>query len=302
MIFETLNSVSSSDNVQISYGADGFMRLSGVFGVCGVRNRNERVYEYNNYKKCIDQLNVIIERDGGVAGEMEHPVDLNMHMENISHKVEALSIDENGVISGRICLLNTPKGLIAQEIVKGGLPLYISSRGFGDEDSNGNVKLEGIVTYDLVGTPGFEQAKLTLTEARKCLTESRSIFGGASSSCIVRLDEELQETEPVEVNQDLNTLITTAIADALNKAQTENSIDMSQVVTINLLEGYISDVVKTYIDECIDSLSESLGDDIDNLNARIDIMKEKLLHKMDDVKTSVKQPNVTRHRVYVHQA
>lgn len=218
-IYETLNDAKSMTIER----KDGLMTLSGTFGVCGVRNNNSRVYETSNYKKMVEEMQGRIKADGGIPGELEHPQYMNITLENISHKITDINIDENGVVSGTITLLNTPKGKIAQSIVEGGLPLFISSRAMGNVDpKTGAVTLEKISTYDLVGTPGFSQARLHLNESQmvefenKMLTEGKAevgndIYTQISDSNIFYVTEKEQETKienkPEENNMEMNEIL-----------------------------------------------------------------------------------------------
>ena len=179
MVFETLGKVS---DLQISEGNNNNeVRLSGVFGVCGVKNQNNRIYDRENYKAMVESLQQVIATEG-CPGELEHPNSMNINLENVSHKIESIEIDEQGTVTGTILLLNTPKGQIAKAIVEGGLPLFISSRGAGTITNEGRVTLSNIKTYDLVGTPGFAQAKLSLKENQtlECLNESLDENGNST--------------------------------------------------------------------------------------------------------------------------
>ena len=164
MVFETLNPISS---LKINESkSDGLLRLSGVFGIAGVKNANNRIYDKDNYNQMVETLQREIS-EAGCPGELEHPNSMNIDLHNVSHKIESIQMNEDGTITGTICLLNTPNGKTAQAIVEGGLPLYISSRGAGSITNEGRVTLSTIKTYDLVGTPGFSQAQLNLDKNQK---------------------------------------------------------------------------------------------------------------------------------------
>lgn len=164
IIYETLGSTSQMQIVES--GNSGEVLLHGVFGVCGIKNGNNRIYEKSNYGKMVNMLQEQMKSEA-VLGELEHPNTMNITLENVSHKIEEITMNEDGTVTGTIRLLDTPKGKIAKAIIEGGCPLYISSRGAGSIDESGHVTLTMIKTYDLVGTPGFSQAKLTLKQDQK---------------------------------------------------------------------------------------------------------------------------------------
>ena len=164
LVYETLGNITAM-KVKESLG-NNEIRLSGVFGVCGIKNGNNRIYSKENYGRMVESLQKTIATEG-CLGELEHPNSMNINLNNVSHKIESVQMHEDGTITGTVVLLDTEKGRNAKAIVEAGVPLYISSRALGSIDESGNVTLTMLKTYDLVGTPGFSQASLHLDENQK---------------------------------------------------------------------------------------------------------------------------------------
>ena len=134
--------------------------LTGLFTTFSTKNRNGRIYESTDFLPHVESLKEQMNA-GALLGELDHPHSFETTLSNVSHVVESLEFDqEQNAIVGRVRLLNTPKGQLAQSLVKDGIPLHISSRAAGSVDESGKVRLQQLFTYDLVAEPGFANARL----------------------------------------------------------------------------------------------------------------------------------------------
>lgn len=153
-----------------------------------VPNNNKRIYDIPKYLELLQKLKQQILNQKGVYGELEHPEKYSVNFNNVSHKIlDVWYIEEEQMVYGRVMLLNTPKGKIAQEIVRSGGLLAISGRAAGEEisqpDGTSKAITKLLTTYDLVYHPGFSSAVLgfkELNESQKFIQEkgeSKSGFG-----------------------------------------------------------------------------------------------------------------------------
>ena len=136
--------------------------LEGVFAELDKLNRNQRIYPKNEYLKHLAYLRDDIKKGEPLLGELDHPDNrFEVNLKEASHRVIDLWYDEKqNVVMGKIELLNTPNGKLAQSIVDQGIPLHISSRAAGSVNADNTVSIQQIYTYDLVCKPGFAGAVL----------------------------------------------------------------------------------------------------------------------------------------------
>ena len=291
-IYETLNPIK-----ELTAERKGdLMTLSGVFGVCGVKNNNQRIYETANYSKMISEMQQRIKSEGGVPGELEHPQTMNITLENISHKIDEVNIDENGVVTGTITLLNTPKGKIAQAIVEGGLPLFISSRAKGNVAKDGKVTLEELKTYDLVGSPGFSQAKLKLNENQIAESICESVYyiteKESTEEPIEENNEEIKENNENIDNMELQEILEKLAAMEDRVAQLENEKqelneklgEFADKIQQWVIEEYSPEVQQWITEHFGENLKEEILEESNNNDTLdVDALKNEIYENVADV-------------------
>lgn len=126
-------------------------------------NQNKRIYprmvlerEMQNYKKAV--------QEGRATGELDHPDSSIVALERVSHIVRDVWWEGNDVW-GKVEILDTPKGKVAQTLMEAGVKLGISSRGVGEtvKTHEGYDMVDEsfmLVAFDLVSEPSTQNAWL----------------------------------------------------------------------------------------------------------------------------------------------
>jgi hypothetical protein len=134
------------------------LKLKGVCIEGGVKNANERVYPVNEIAKAVDTINEQIKTGHSVLGEVDHPEDLKINLDRVSHMIEKMWMDGPAGM-GTLKILPTPMGKLVETMLTNGVKLGVSSRGSGNvDDRTGHVSDFEIVTVDVVAQPSAPNA------------------------------------------------------------------------------------------------------------------------------------------------
>ena len=132
--------------------------MKGIFIQGGVKNANERIYPVSEIEIAVQTLNEQITDGHSVLGEVDHPDDLKINLDRVSHMITSMWMDgANGF--GKLKILPTPMGQLVATMLESGVKLGVSSRGSGNvDDMSGKVSDFEIVTVDIVAQPSAPNA------------------------------------------------------------------------------------------------------------------------------------------------
>ena len=148
----------SFDQARVVVESDGEngknLYMKGIFIQGDKRNQNQRVYPGREIARAVKTLNDQIAGGYSVLGEVDHPDDLRINLDRVSHMITEMWMDgADGY--GKLKILPTPMGQLVRTMLESGVKLGVSSRGSGNvsDGSSGEVSDFEIITVDVVAQP-----------------------------------------------------------------------------------------------------------------------------------------------------
>lgn len=145
-------------NIQLVEAKNGKeLYMKGVFIQGDVKNQNQRVYPLTEINQAVQQINERIQSGETVLGELDHPEELSINLDRVSHIIEEMTmVGKDG--HGSLKIIPTPTGQIVRTLLESGAKLGVSSRGSGNVGDNGAVSEFEIITIDIVAQPSAPNA------------------------------------------------------------------------------------------------------------------------------------------------
>ena len=134
--------------------------IEGIFMQADKQNKNGRLYPLGVMEKEVQRYQDLIKEKRSL-GELGHPPNPTINLNQVSHLITELRMDGNNVV-GKAKILGTPMGKIAENFIKEGVRLGVSSRGLGSlKEKNGVNEVQDdfhLATVDIVADPSAPDA------------------------------------------------------------------------------------------------------------------------------------------------
>jgi hypothetical protein len=135
--------------------------IEGCFMQANTVNRNGRVYPSSIMENAVGTYNKKYVQENRALGELNHPSGPTVNLDKCSHLITKLVTEGNDVV-GKAKLLETPCGIIAQNLIDAGVKLGVSSRGMGSlTEKNGYKEVQKdfiLSAVDIVADPSAPNA------------------------------------------------------------------------------------------------------------------------------------------------
>ena len=199
------------DNAQLkvlsedsSDGKSKDLYMEGIFIQGGVKNANKRVYPVSEIERAVSTINEQISGGYSVLGEVDHPDDLKINLDRVSHMIVKMWMD-GPTGFGKLKVLPTPMGELVKAMLSSGVKLGVSSRGSGQvNESSGHVSDFEIITVDIVAQPSAPNAyPKAIYEGLMNMRGGHQVFEMARDASTDRKVQKYLQEEVVRLIKDL---------------------------------------------------------------------------------------------------
>lgn len=151
-----------NSNSKISSDENRNLYIEGIFIQTDIKNHNRRIYESSMMAPIVEKYVTEKVLTGRAYGELEHPENVTINLDRVSHIITELRQDGSNFIGKARITKNTPCGSIAYGIIEAGGVLGVSTRGYGDiVEKNGDTYVQNyslVTAADIVSDPSAPHA------------------------------------------------------------------------------------------------------------------------------------------------
>lgn len=112
-------------------GSSTNLYVEGIYIECDIVNKNGRLYQLEHMKPVIEKYIREKVETNRAWGELNHPQDLEINPDRISHRIVELRQEGSNFI-GKSIICDTPCGNIVKGLISSGGQVAVSTRGGGD--------------------------------------------------------------------------------------------------------------------------------------------------------------------------
>jgi hypothetical protein len=245
--------------------------VRGEFGRADKPTANKRLYPHGLWESQIKRLSGHLD-SRKMLGELDHPADGRTSLKRVSHVITGLSL-EGDLVLGEAEIIDTALGKDLKAMLKAGIPIGISSRGYGSvkpHNDGTQVVQEDykLVTFDFVAEPADSTAYPNVFFEGAEIPAALRDEGDDSEEVVEATDAELQKKiekivadgadKPTEEEAKLQKKLEKIVADGSDKPSEEDA-DLQDKFEKILDKGVPADadaLREEFKAEIIDRLSE----------------------------------------------
>ena len=205
------------------------MLIGGVATQGNIGNENKRYYKTSLWKRECTRLQEAV-KNGKFIGELDHPNDGKSRLEKTSTKYTMIEMDGN-LMNFQARVLETPAGNTLKALLRGGVSVDISTRGFGTTEKEVIDKQEWEVVQDDYELIAIDQVAGHSNLSAEIQYYQENIKGGNAMDLEQLKKEhpdlvaEIENQTEERVKEDLTKSITKEVEERLSKEFEDKILD-----------------------------------------------------------------------------